>query len=335
MKTFYWIPVLLLCACDPPDEHACAKGSGELKAVVPAINPTMPLEKDLTVTGTIERPPGIAVYDIWVAGVAATGTGLDFSGFSAKVPFDTLVSLATGTPPMATVEITARTNCSVSTASLSSFTVPVNPKPGIKVTRLVFDSALIPNGADYLPADMSASALLRLRANPEAAGATLSLSTSHGTFDGVGTGNVVTLSGDGKTDAVAAFGFRTDKDAQLSASSGGASAATSISVAGAPTLVPADSTILLGQSLRVTVFTDGKLKSCQATPANGISVTSGGTNLMATPGGKDLNADGRIDFDVSVLASDGGSPDGGQATTTVSCIDVFGQFSAATYRAAP
>lgn len=330
----------LLSACEPPEEKACPNGVSGLKAVVPPIAPSTPLEKELDVIGTLERPPGVTVYELLVAGVAATGTGINFNAFTAKVPYDRLASLASsGTvadPPTAEILITARINCDFALTTLAKFSVPVNLKPGVKVSRLVFETPLIPNGADYLPADQSASALMRLRANPEAAGAQVSLSTSKGSFDGVGMGNVVTLSGDGKTDAVASFAFKTDKDAQLSATAGGVSAATSITVAGAPTLVPSSATLGPGQAVRVTVFTDGKLKACQATPTFGLFVSSGGVNLMGASGGKDVTNDGKVDIDVSVPVSDGGTPsDAGAPSTVVSCVDVFGQFSTATYQASP
>jgi hypothetical protein len=301
---------------------------------VPPIVPSKPIDADLDVTGTIDRPPGIAIYDVWVAGVAATGTGLDFNAFSAKVPYSRLSSLASASGqtdnPTATIEITARTNCNAATVALTSFSVPVNLKPGVTLDRLAFDPPLIPNNAGYLPADGSASAILRLRANAAAAGATVTLTTSAGTFDGVGAGNTVTLSGDGKSDALAACAFKSSSDAQISASAKGLSAATAITVAGAPTLVPSSATLAPGESVTVTVFTDGKVKSCQATPAPGVSVMSGGTNLMATPGGKDETGDGRIDITIT-------APDklATPVSTTGSCTDLFGQFTTATYTAKP
>ena len=298
-RAFLLLTALLLGACTGGDpERACEDGVSALTANVPEITPSKPLEKDLDVSGTIARPAGVTIYNVWVAGVAATGTGLDFDSFTAKVPYDRLLSLATAAtdeePAMATIEVTARTNCGYEHASLASLSVPVNLSPGIKVSRLAFDPALIPNDAGYLPADKTSSATLRLRANPEAAGAVVSLSTSSGMFVGVGTGNTITLSGDGKTDAVASCAFASDRDAQISANSMGSSATTSVTVAGAPTLVPSKATLRPGQSESVTVFTDGKLRWCQASPAPSLTVTSGGTDLMATPGGKDVTGDGSL-----------------------------------------
>jgi len=332
--------LLLLAACpalacgEVTPERACSDGTANIHAQVPPIVTSKPLEKDLDVSGTIQRPAGVTIYNVWVAGVAASGTGLDFDAFTAKVPYDRLSSLAAGTndagDPVANIDVTARTNCGVEPLALASFTVPVNLKPGVRVSRLGFDPTLIPNNAGYLPADQTSSATLRLRANPEAAGATVTLTTSSGSFEGVGSGNTVTLSGDGKSDSMAACAFHSDRDAQISASSMGMAAATAIIVAGAPTLIPSSATLGPGQSTSVTVFTDGKLRTCQASPATSIKVTSGGVDLMATPGGKDTTGDGRVDIGVAV-----DSPLAAGASTTISCLDVFGQFATATFTAKP
>lgn len=259
---------------------------------------------------------------------------MNFDSFSAKVPYERLVSLATGAtreqPATATLSVTARTNCGYEHVELASLSVPVNLSPGIKVSRLAFDRPLIPNQADYLPADKFASATLRLRANPEGAGAVVTLSTSSGSFDGVGAGSTVTLSGDGKADAVASCAFVSDSNAQISANSMGSSATTSHRVAGAPTLVPSKATLRPGRSETVTVFSDGKLRYCQASPAASLTVTSGGVDLMTTTGGKDVTGDGRIDIDIA--ASD---PVPTTASTTISCVDVFGQTAIAVYSATP
>lgn len=327
-------PLLLGACTDDHPERACEGGVSALTAKVTEIVPAKPIEHDLDVSGTIARPAGVTIYNVWVAGVSAIGTGLNFDSFTAKIPYDRLVSLATATtdgePAMAVIEVTARTNCDFEHTSLASLSVPVNLSPGIKVSRLAFEAPLISNDAGYLPADKSSSATLRLRANAEAAGAVVSLSTSSGMFVGVGAGNTITLSGDGKTDAVASCAFLSDLSAQISASSMGIATATAVTVAGAPTLVPSKATLRPGQSESVTVFTEGKVRWCQASPAPSLSATSGGTDLMAIPGGKDVTGDGRIDIEISAT-----DPIPALATTTISCVDVFGQFSTATYTAKP
>lgn len=327
--------LLLAAACNPPDETACPDRTSPVTATVNTPVPLSPVTADLTVTGTLTKKPGVTVYDLLVADVAATSVGLDFAGFNATVPFARLQALAKGsteTPPIARVVVSARSNChpTDAPAALTTFLVPVNLAPGIKVTWLAFDATLFPNGASYLPSDLSASALLQLRANPEAAGATVALTVSAGSLSGVATGNTVTLSGDGKGDAVAVFGLKTPTTAFVSASSTGAFASQQVAVAGPPVISPAGGTLTPGELMHVVVTIPGKLQGCQATPAQGISVVSGSSNLMAQPVGQGMSA-GTLFIDVATprALTDGGITT--MSATTVSCTDIFGQLATATF----
>lgn len=309
-------------------EVGCPDGGAGLVLHMPPIEPAKPLITDLTVTGTIDRPPGIAIYNVFVAGVAATSAGVDFDGFTAVVPYATLVSLAAADPGSASaqaeIEITARTNCGGTPISLKKVSVPVSL--GVQVTRLAFDTPLFPVGASYLPADQSASAILRLRANPGAAGAMVALTATTGTLDGVGVTETLTLSGDGKSDAVAMCTFKSASSAQITAAAPGSSAAMAINVAGPPVISPSSATLAPGEALGISVLTDGKVRWCQATPAVGIHVLSGTADIMTAPAATDVNSDGNVDLTVTI-----DTPLAADATTTVSCVDLFGQFTKGTF----
>lgn len=290
----------------------------------------MLVSRELSVRGTLSRPTDATIYRVDVAGIPAMNNGFDYDLWSATIPIETLLGLADD-QGSAIIRAVAASNCGPPT-DLASFSARINREPGIRVERLVLAKPQIPNGESFLPATRSVSALLQLIANPKAAGAIVSLSSSTGNLSGT-TGNQVTLVGDGSSDASAQvfFSSAVPGPALLTATAGGQLASASLTIAAPPLITPAALTLSSGQSTRASVqVLGGRVESCQATPAVGISVTSGTTDLMARPGAVDANGDGAVDLDFAVSAMLT-QP----ATTTVSCRDPFGQTGTAVFSARP
>lgn len=67
-RSCFLLASLLLAGCSDGDneDRACAGGVGQISAKVPDVNPSKPLERDLDVSGTISRPAGVTVYNVWV-----------------------------------------------------------------------------------------------------------------------------------------------------------------------------------------------------------------------------------------------------------------------------
>jgi hypothetical protein len=141
----------------------------------------------------------------------------------------------------------------------------------------------------------------------------------------------VTLSSNGMTaSAMALLSAATPGIAAVTASSMGQTAVTTVPVAGPPVLAPSGGIVALGSRIRVTVLTAGKVDACQALPSPGLTVLSGTQNLMAVPGGTDLDNDQMIDIDVAA-----GSQITDPMLTTISCRDPFGQIGSATFSGPP
>ncbi|HEU4729893.1 MAG TPA: hypothetical protein VFT22_18480 [Kofleriaceae bacterium] len=324
-------PVLLLAlflaaGCDPdPSAPDCTPEASVTGRVISG--PTDQLvDKDLRVRGVAAHSRGLAIRRILVAGIAASNDGFNFDNWSATLPIDTLAGMARTATPV-TIGVSAIDACE-RTFALDSFMVNVDPTPGVRVTELKIASQ-ISSGLDYIPANGSVPALLTITGNADAAHAVVTLSASTGTFTGA-PGNQVTLEGDGSAPATATVLYAATTPSSeavlITASAKGQLAQTSVRVAGPPTLIPGSATLAPGQDVAVTVQTQGTVQACQATPAQGITITSGG-DLMAIPGGIDSNGDHLID--ITILAAD---PLTAAASSTITCRDPYGQFSTGTYR---
>ena len=323
---------LVLCltpGCDSdPTEPACAADATITGGVI--AGPTDQIvDKDLHVRGVAAHSDGLTIRRILVAGIAATNDGFNFDNWSATIPIDTLAGMARTTTPV-TIDVTAVDACQ-RTFKLDSFMANVDPTPGVRVTQLTI-TPQISSGLDYLPANGSVPAILIITGNADAAHAVVTLSASVGTFTGA-TGNQATLEGDGTAAATATVLYAattpTSQAVLITASAKGQLAQTTVRVAGPPTLLPSAATLAPGQDVAVTVATQGTVQECQATPATGLTITSGG-NLMSAPGGIDTNGDHLIDIDVKA-----DTPLTAAASSTITCRDPYGQFSTGTYRAQP
>jgi hypothetical protein len=96
-----------------------------------------------------------------------------------------------------------------------------------------------------------------------------------------------------------------------------------VDVFGPPTLIPGSATLSAGQSLDVSVRTDGVLDVCYATTSDvGVfTVSSGEQSLLGTPvSATALETNEVYGFKVGVI--EGATQ---AATATVTCEDVYGQ----------
>lgn len=310
---------LLACGTLPPSSIDCSQGAGALSGTV-KWGPTMRLvDKDLVLTGTTEHAGNLAIRRVLVAGLPATNQGFNFSAWTVTIPSANLAALADG-QNQARVAVVAEDACNIQKEIASNtFTVAVRVEPADLVLTL-------PKGQSFVPADGQTAAEIRVVANAEAAGAAVKLSAMRdgaevGRFQGVGSGNTVTLASDGGTQAIATALYVSDSAGSvlLGARSGSASfPARTLVVAGPPVLLPASASLKPGQRVRVTALSDGALKGCSATQATGITVT------QAPSGSR------RIDLDVAaalMLAA--------PSSLSITCTDPFGQSVGGTYDAAP
>jgi len=193
-------------------------------------------------------------------------------------------------------------------------------------------------GENYLPAKSTFAATVKITANSEAMDSLVELKASIGKLTGLdepGASNsvILQLGGDPEADATALVLFSSDTAGTvlITATSQTKTTSTTIVVVGPPSVVPGSGTTVgAGQSLGVTVLSEANKASvtCQASPATGISVMSGETDLSKKPGGSDTNGDGYLDMTLKVATDLKEDTD-----VTVTCFDAYQQTSSATYTA--
>ena len=323
------IVLLLAVGCDSDPAEPSCNVEGTITGGVIAGPTDQLVDKNLLVRGVATHSEGLTIRRVLVAGIAATNDGFNFDNWSATIPIDTLAGMARTSTPV-TIHVAAVDACE-RTLEIASFMVNVDPTPGVRLTSLVITSE-ISGGLDYIPGSGSVPAILTITGNADAAHAAVTLSASTGSFTGA-PGNQVTLQGDGTGPATATVLYAattpTSQAVLITASAKGQLAQTAVRVAGPPTLLPGSATLAPGQGVAVSVATQGTIQACQATPARGLTITSGG-DLMATPGGVDTNGDHLIDIDVKADAAITST-----TSSTITCRDPYGQFSTGTYTAQP
>lgn len=293
-----------------------------------SVGPTDALvSSDLTVSGTATHALGLAIRSVTVGETAATATTQNFATWQAVLPIGGLIALADDADGDGVGELTLQAEATevcggnAGTAPIpfgEAFTLAVDLSPGVVVERL--DLTLSPT--DVVPANGNLVAVLELKANPEAAGAVVSLESSLGSF--AGGVDRVTLGGDGDSDATAMVGFEADSSdvgtALIVASAEGILDSETVVIAGPPELTPTGAHLQPGEDQIVTVSAAGGLASCFA-----VSATAGAfrtdPDLLLHEQGPD--SDGRLVF--SVEADPEAMPD---ATLRVRCCDGFGQCTA-------
>lgn len=317
-----WVVFAMLGACDAPAiEPECGDGeSGTIEGRVITDQVPGVVRTDLTVRGVASHTQGHVIRRVVVAGIAAKNDGFNFDQWSALVPIGVLTNLQDADPDAArdavVVEVKAFDGCDHEFV-LDTFEVAIDRTPAVIVENLAM-TVEVPR-ADYLPADGSASATIRLTANADARGATVTMAANTGTFGGVAAGNLVNLAGDGSAPAesIVLFTASGAQDAIINAQAGNVSAVPHlIRVAGAATLSPASVTLRPGESVVVTVLSEieDQVVSCQAVAAAGLTVSAFADDEFTVTAAPMLSA---------------------ASTVNVVCRDHYGQAVSGSYRAEP
>jgi hypothetical protein len=320
---------LLVASCGEPPvfEAECGAVSPVFGEITRGIQSDA-VGADLIVSGTAVHPNGLAIRNIAVGGIQAENSGFNFDRWTVTLPFDQLQALAAlnAEGNTATIDVSAVDVCNIE-SDLGSFEIDVDDSPGIEVASLAI-GVVIPGDENHIPVGGDVPALLTIEANPEAAGASVLLTSSAGTFQGVEEGGAVTLVGDGLNPAAATVFFSASEPgvAVITAASEGQLAQTFVSVAGAPSFIPASGSLSSGQSISVAGLTDGRFATCSATPSEAFEVRADDVDLVRQPQDFIDNGDGRVDVVITaadeVLESD---------EVTVICVDVYGQANSATF----
>ena len=322
------VPVAPECAEGPAPDAALADVQGTIE-LQPQDAPLSGMP--LMVSGSANHLGGLTIREIYVGGAQAQLDGFNFQRWSVQIPYETLLQLPVVSEDeysrTVAVEAVAIDACEHS-YTFASFEVEVDPSPGVQMDSLYIQAEL-PLGADYLPEDGSVPAVLTISGgNPQAAGAVVQLDAPSGTFVGVQNGAVV-LAGDGvdaPAQATVLYYAEREGAVMITASSEGHVATRTLDVAGPPSLLPGFGQLPAGGSLSVMVLSAGTVDHCQANPVAGISVTSGGADLMSYMGATDENGDGHVDIMVAI------SEDlEEQAEVLVTCSDPFGQSGTGSY----
>lgn len=335
------LALLAACADDPrlaasADCGAPADVQGTL-----VVDATGIVRDDVHVTGTALHPDGLLIRGIAVEGVPATAIGFNFATWEATIPVAVLVAsaeiAATGVAPpsgLARLSAVATDACGAQdeVATAEGITVDLTPDTAVEsLTLSLANAAELPEGVDYLPADGSWPALIRVVANAAAAGSRFSLQASDGDLSGPDEGNLMLLSGDGASEAEATALLTLDDEGPVVVTATGDDVVATLALTGvgAPALVPAGGTLEAGDTVRVTVLTDGTVDTCLATSSatGAFTASSGGVDLLGAAGEVgDLSGDGRPDVDVEVAATWEG-----EADLTLACVDVYGQSASAVF----
>lgn len=329
MRIIPLLAIIAIAGCDSDPTEPTCPGTGTVTGGVISGQTDQTVETDLVVRGVATDTSGLTIRRVLVAGIPALNNGFNFEQWSATIPIDTLAGMARlAGSTTATVDVQAINACDVM-SDLGSFTVTVDPTPGVRVTSLTFNPPIIPSGLGYVPANGAISAELQLVANPDAAGATATLDTSVGMFS---PGNTVRLEGDGTAQATATVLFSamtpTSQVALITATAKGQLAHTTVQVAGPPTLIPGTATLTSGQAIGVTIQTPGTIEECHATPATGLTIKAG-----ADGSGPDLMTTGTGDIRAFLVTADASVTTA--VSSTVTCRDPYGQTTSAVYGAKP
>jgi hypothetical protein len=302
------------CSDSPKDDPIC---DGEISLAFTTDVPAT-VTTDLLVRGTASISRNVTIRAISVAGIQAKAESFNFGEWSVTVPFATLLAAEADadSPDDVTLPVVASQECGP--AGSATLEVQLDRHPEIEVTSLAIEPSF-PGEQTFLPAEKPVSAILMLSANPEARGATVMLeATGPATFAGLGTSGAVVLAGDGSSAASASvLVTANDPGTVFITAKSGAQFATPLSfvAAGNPRAVPAEATLLPGQTIVVTFVRDTEAQELDCTTREdpGMNVTA--------------DADG-VSFEVS---ADSDLEEAGDATIT--CRDVFGQVGTGTFHA--
>lgn len=337
-----FLPPAAVMSCETPNDTAVCGGA----VVSVSALPSAVVSTDLVVHGAAAADPGAAIRHVTVEGIQAHNDGFNFDTWSATIPIATLIQqvspAAVDSNHVGTVELHVYAFPACGASASTTLPVSVNVQPGIRVTSLTFQNVTYPGSHKYLPASGLASAVLLVQANPEAAGSTVTLAVSpgssapSGTFSGGGSSVRLTLAANGNGSSSASFIFTPTKPAgdaaqtgivSVTANAGELATSTTIEIVGPPKIFPDSGTISSGASLAAQVMSalDGEVDSCVARAPSGVTVLgTDGVDLTATKGAKS-------GFKITVPAGFSGAP----TSISVTCVDVYGQATTASYVVQP
>lgn len=319
---------LASCAKVTDDDPAC---DGSISVAV--TSETAPVvTSDLVVRGTVSTTRNVAIRAVSVGGIAAKADAFNFAEWSATIPQATLLALSgedAGSGLVVVVpEVTATPSCGA--PGTTTLPLTVDRQARIAVSTLVLQASP-PSKGKYFPLNGSALALITVTGNPEARGATVSLTTTEGGSLSPGT---LVLAGDGATAATATAQLTPSPDAidvdpsrELlvgALSKGVAAQPVSVRFAGAPRIFPSSFSLGPGQSLTVSVVKSdpSQTASCRALAGPGVSVTSGGVDLTEAFAPADAI---NVSADKAITTA---------TTVSVTCRDDYGQTSDASFEVA-
>ncbi len=267
----------------------------------------------IQVAGTALHPGGLALRSVRVGEHEVTADGFNYASWSVLIgPADAADML--DDQGALDASVVATDACDVDSAFASVELAP-DDGSGADAGTLALQIE-VPGGASYLPADGSVQALVTVMGDADAAGRAVELSATLGSIE---PGTVtLALDGDGAT-ATAAYVPNGPGPALLTAVSGDSAAFRAVQNAGPPVFIPDFMHIEPGEALGVQVSPNGGvLDGCSA--AGELGVFSGGTDLTASEGGADGDADGLWDLFVT-------APAGASAgdSVVITCTDVHDQ----------
>lgn len=325
---------LAAIGCDdfttPPSlSPTCDAGVPIIRFATPL--PDRPIERDLTVRGTVEGFGSLAIHRVVVSGVTASNDGFNFDTWSATIPLSTLVAVAEPTEPpgggplrnLAELDVYLEDACGARHFQAIEDRRSVEVVDGAGTVRELMVRIEAPSGG-FIAANGVVAATVVVEASAPSAGGVVQLTTTRGTFVGAGTSADVVLQRVGER-ARASTLLTSDMagDVTVTARAGSLSDSATIVASAPPTISPAGGTLLAGQATAVRITTTGQLDSCVASGSPAFRVTSAGRDLLAGP----VSAGMATELDARVEAL----PTEVDASVTLRCDDVYGQEARATF----
>lgn len=334
--------VLLTAACDgnngatevscPSDRGPFELGAGRVTGTLEFDTPEKPLSRGdtLIVHGTAHHEDGLAIREVRVAGVAATRDEFNFKSFTVEVPYANIASAGPLTAQgQVTFEAVAIDACG-NRYPFAEATVDVDPTPTVAVDELAIEVSYPPE-RDFLPADGTAPAILKITGQGRALGAVVRVQASSGRLESVDEQGDVTLAAPaGTTDQASATVLLYGTDAgtvTVTALVENQLASALVTVAGPPALSPEAATLVPGEALEVGIEGAGETITCRASAVEDLGVSdANGDPLDSEPRAIEAIDGARA---VSVVASD--TPAGSGGTIVVTCEDAYGQSGTGRY----
>ncbi|MGM0556029.1 MAG: hypothetical protein ACQEVA_06605 [Myxococcota bacterium] len=313
-----------------PDCSQASRGDARVTGRASITSPTArPARENLVIAGTASHKDGLAIRSIRVGDTTAeqTDEAFNFSDWIAEVPLESLLARENRDEDgVVDLDVAAFDACGRRYV-IDRLSVEVAPAPEAPSVTSLDVTVSYPSAASYIPATRAVAAVLSVKANAEAAGSTVEVTTTHGRFSSTGDITAqVPLVATGNETAVGLVDLtaETAGTATISARAGNVLTTNSVNIVGTPVLAPSAAELAPGSSLRVEILTGGgtlaSTSPCSVELDGGVEVSSGDRDLSAGDAPVDTNSNGAPDFMVAV---DAAAESGDRAR--VVCEDVYGQ----------